>query len=86
MEKEKLNDNLTEEVAGGTDVQSKFKGIREILGLRKINVKCAKCGKEFEYFEDGPMGMTAIGLIERDIQKRTCPHCGHVNSAKELGI
>ena len=76
MEKEKLNDNLTEEVAGGTDAQSKFK---EILGLRKINVKCAKCGKEFEYFEDGPMRMMASELFKRDIRKRTCPHCGHVN-------
>ena len=86
MEKEKLTKELTEKVSGGTDIQSRFKGVLESIESRKINVKCAKCGKEFKYFEDGPMSMIATELFKRDIQKLTCPKCGYVNSKKELGI
>ena len=88
MEKEKLTKELTEKVSGGKDIQSQFKGIRESIESRRINVKCAKCGKEFKYFDDGLMAMGIEGaeLFKLDIKKRTCPKCGHVNSEKELGI
>ena len=90
MEKEKLNEKLTEEVAGGakgdTTLESQIKELRESIEANKISVRCAKCGKEFKYYKDGPMGMLATELFKRDIQKRTCPHCGYVNSSKELGI
>lgn len=86
MEKEQLSEELTEEVAGGTDIQSQLKEIRESIKSRKVNVKCAKCGKEFKYFKDGHMAMIAKGLFKRDIRKRTCPNCGYVNSSKELGL
>ena len=91
MEKEKLNEELTEEVAGGakvdTTLESQLKEIRESIEASKINVKCAKCGKEFGYITDkGPVEMIATAYWERQRRRRTCPHCGYVNSEKELGI
>ena len=91
MEKEQLSEELTEEVAGGTDIKSQLKEIRESIESRKANVKCAKCGKEFGYFkyEPGSISMKLSGphgFWAWDAKRRTCPSCGYVNSEKELGI
>ena len=91
MEKEQLNEELTEEVAGGakgdTTVESQIKEILEKIEASKINVKCAKCGKEFGYIiDEGPLEIKATAYWERQRRRRTCPHCGYVNSSKELGI
>ena len=92
MEKEQLNEELTEEVAGGakgdTTVESQIKEILEKIEASKINVKCAKCGKEFNYTKSPliGMGISAVGYWKMEAQKRTCPSCGYINSNKELGI
>ena len=86
MEKEQLNEELTEEVSGGAEVNNKYKNFHDYIKSMTINVKCAKCGKEFEYYKEGPMGMLATELFKHEIKKRTCPSCGYVNSSKELGI
>ena len=86
MKKEKLTEELTEEVAGGAGTKDKYKYLHDYFESMKINVKCAKCGKEFKYYKDGPMGMLATELFKHEIEKRTCPSCGYVNSEKELGL
>ena len=95
MEKEKLNEELTEEVAGGakgdTTLESQIKELREKVEANKISVKCAKCGKEFKYYkyEPGSISMKLSGphgFWAWDAKRRTCPNCGCVNSEKELGI
>lgn len=88
MEKEQLNEELTEEVAGGAEVKNKYKNFHDYIKSLKINVKCAKCGKEFNYTKSPliGMGISAVGHWKMEAQKRTCPSCGYINSAKELGI
>lgn len=93
MEKEKLNEKLTEEVAGGakgdTTLESQIKELREKVEANKISVKCAKCGKEFKYYKYGntpDMSISAIGYWREQRRKHTCPSCGYINSNKELGI
>ena len=93
MEKEKLNEELTEEVAGGakgdTTLESQIKELREKIEANKISVKCGKCGKEFKYYKyDNIPGMSisAVGHWKEQRRMRTCPSCGYINSNKELGI
>lgn len=88
MEKEQLNEELTEEVAGGAEVNNKYKNFHDYIKSLTVNVKCAKCGKEFDYtkFPIVGMGISAVGAWRVEAQKRTCPSCGYVNSSKELGI
>ena len=87
MEKEKLGEELTEKISGGVGVESNKKIPHGPFESYEINVKCAKCGKEFGYvINEGPVRMKATAYLERKRRKRTCPSCGYVNSAKELGI
>ena len=89
MEKEKLNEELTKEVAGGAGMEPKKEIPHVFFKSSKINVKCAKCGKEFKYYKDDPytpMAIIAVEYWKMEAQKRTCPSCGYVNSSKELGI
>ena len=82
MEKEKLSEELTGEVAGGAKAKN------EGSWRKEKTVKCAKCGKEFKYYSDsfGLMMIISKEFFERKAEKRTCPHCGYVNSRKEIGI
>ena len=87
MEKEKLSEELTEEISGGTGAEPKKEKLHGSFKSSEINVKCAKCGKEFGYvIDEGPLEMIATAYWERQRRRRTCPSCGHVNSSKELGI
>ncbi len=89
MEKEQLAEELTEKISGGAGVEPKKQMPHGSFKSSEINVKCAKCGKEFKYYKDDPytpMAITAVGYWEREIKRRTCPSCGYVNSEKELGI
>lgn len=88
MEKEQLNEELTEEVAGGVDAKSyNKKDVQSIFKPVKIDVKCAKCERKFGYvIDEGPLEIIAAAYWKRQRRRRTCPHCGYVNSEKELGI
>lgn len=87
MEKEKLAEELTKEVAGGAGVEPKKEIPHGSFKSSEINVKCAKCGKEFGYIiDEGPLEIKATAYWERQRRRRTCPSCGYVNSEKELGI
>ena len=86
MEKEKLAEELTEEISGGTGAEPKKQMPHVSFKSSKINVKCAKCGKEFGYvIDEEPLEMIATAYWEREIQRLICPSCRYVNSEKELG-
>ena len=86
MEKEKLTEELTEKISGGVKVESKSERPHGPFESYEIEVKCAKCGKEFKYYKDGRRILPSEALRKKLLKKRTCPGCGYVNSTEELGI
>lgn len=86
MEKE-LDEELTGKISGGAGVKPKYSNLHGYFDVPKIRVKCAKCEKKFGYvIDEGPVEMIATAYWERQRRRRTCPHCGYVNSEKELGF
>lgn len=77
-------EGLTEEVAGGVKLEPENE-VRYTISKKDVN--CARCKRRFKYFENnGPMRITEKSYIRRQIRRCTCPHCGYINTEKELGV
>lgn len=80
------NGEWTEKIPGGVVAEHKCKISHDFFKSYEVDVKCAKCGKEFKYFKDGRRILPSEALQKKLLKKRTCPSCGYVNTMEELGI
>ena len=78
MKIEKLTDEMTEKITGGT--KQKVKTVTRKL-IEVPEVECEGCS---EYFRtvityDRPLYMNLKEYLELQRRRRTCPKCGYVN-------
>ncbi len=79
MEIEKLTEEMTEKIVGGS--KQKVKIITRKL-IERPEVECVVCGETFRLTitYNRPRHMSTLDFLIIQQMHRTCPHCGFVNS------
>ena len=83
MKIEKLTDEMTEKIVGGS--KRKVKTVTRKL-IEVPEVECIGCSKYFKTVitYDRPLYMTFEEYSELQKNRRTCPHCGYVNIQSQV--
>lgn len=80
---EKLTDEMTEKIVGGS--KGKVKTVtRKLIEVPKV--ECIGCSKYFRIVitYDRPLYMGLKEYLNLQKKRRTCPHCGYVNIQYEI--
>lgn len=80
---EKLTDEMTEKIVGGS--KEKVKTVTRKL-IEVPEVECIGCSKYFRTVitYDRPLYMGLKEYLNLQKKRRTCPHCGYVNIQYEI--
>lgn len=83
MKMEKLTEEMAEKIVGGS--KRKVKTVTRKL-IEMPLVQCIRCGDDFKILVtyNRPLRMTFEEYFRKQDIRRTCPHCGFVNSQYEV--